>query len=442
MTKNKLFGLLGLAFVFMLVSFLLWTHLDHALWIFPAYGTLFVWADFYRENEIQIIFVFLVTIIGLLLLSRASAVPVYAGGILVEVLVIWAIAFSLSSQRKMSSKTVQSVSLEVQSHNKAIQGIHRDIESYSKHQQSLLHQNQLQSNLSGAVQSLAGAMNMDDIRSRLVHFLGQYFPDATCRLVPGSPSDALENWASQRNMPLLVHDLEQDKRFPPGNDADERSVIITPLHVLQRIIGFIRLSSGKPGAFQIEDLRTADLLGTLAALSMENADLYAKVQELAIHDGLTQLFTHRAFQQRLGDEVLRAGRSQVPFSMFICDIDHFKRYNDNFGHQAGDLVLKTVASILVKGTRDVDFVARYGGEEFTVILPAVTCSGTVRVAQDIRLAVEREPFVFGGNRTGVTMSFGVSGFPHDAITASQLVRAADERLYRAKEGGRNLVVSG
>ncbi len=141
-------------------------------------------------------------------------------------------------------------------------------------------------------------------------------------------------------------------------------------------------------------------------------------------------------------EVLRAGRSQVPFSMFICDIDHFKRYNDNFGHQAGDLVLRTAASILVKSAREVDFIARYGGEEFAAILPAVSGSGAVQMAQGIRLAIGREPFIFEGNRTGVTMSFGVSGFPHDAITASQLVRAADERLYRAKEGGRNLVVSG
>lgn len=438
MTKNKLFGLLGLALVFMLVSFLLWTHLDHALWIFPAYGILFVWADFCRENEMQIIFVFLVTMIGLLLLSRAPAVPVYAGGILTEVLVIWAIIFSLSSQRKRGDKTVQSVNLEVQAHNKTVQGIHRDIDSYSRHQQSLLHQNQLQSNLSGAVQSLAGAMNMDDIRSSLVHFLGRYFPDAACQLAPGAPRDALEIWASQRNMPLLVHDLQADKRFPPI--ADVRSVIVAPLHVLQRIIGFIRLSSPKPGAFQIEDLRTTDLLGTLAALAMENAELYSKVQELAIHDGLTQLFTHRAFQQRLGEEVLRAGRSQVPFSMFIGDIDHFKRYNDNFGHQAGDSVLKTVASLLVRCTRGVDFVARYGGEEFAVILPAVSGPDADQVAQGVRLAVEREPFVFEGNRTGVTMSFGVSSFPHDAITASQLVRAADERLYRAKENGRNLVV--
>ena len=124
----------------------------------------------------------------------------------------------------------------------------------------------------------------------------------------------------------------------------------------------------------------------------------------------------------------------------MCDVDHFKSYNDRYGHQAGDHLLKTLAGILASFARPVDMVARYGGEEFTLILPNYVRSETVQLAERIRARVSDEPFVFQGLPTRATMSFGVASFPQDATTASQIVRCADERMYRAKHGGRNQVV--
>jgi len=126
--------------------------------------------------------------------------------------------------------------------------------------------------------------------------------------------------------------------------------------------------------------------------------------------------------------------------VIMADIDHFKSYNDTFGHQAGDAVLKAVAEVFSAGVRDIDFVARYGGEEMAVILTGVSKGEARLVADQLRRSLEARQFDFNGVRSGVTASFGVAEFPAEGAIASQLIRAADERLYRAKQGGRNKVV--
>jgi diguanylate cyclase (GGDEF)-like protein len=204
--------------------------------------------------------------------------------------------------------------------------------------------------------------------------------------------------------------------------------------------GFLRLEAARPEAFSPEDLRTVDLFATMAALSLENIQLYEHVHQAAVHDPLTQLFSHRAFEGRLREELLRSGRGQTPLSFILCDIDHFKSYNDRYGHQAGDQLLRTLAAIIASFARPVDFPARYGGEEFCLILPNVAHAQAVELAENMRRRVAAEPFVFQGQKTGATMSFGVSSFPGDATTASQIVRIADERLYQAKNSGRDRVV--
>jgi diguanylate cyclase (GGDEF)-like protein len=124
----------------------------------------------------------------------------------------------------------------------------------------------------------------------------------------------------------------------------------------------------------------------------------------------------------------------------MSDIDHFKSYNDTYGHQAGDAVLKEVSRVIAENVRDIDFAARYGGEEFAVIITGVGKSQAAGVAEHIRGTLEARRFTFNGAATKVTASFGVAEFPGEASISSQLVRAADERLYKAKKSGRNRVV--
>jgi len=444
--KHKMLSAVLQTSIFTVVSLFIWAYPSCGPYFFPAYVLIFFAGDMLDYAGFQTVFIFFVSVAGFLIPLRP---PVdwdrhfFTAVVMFEIIFVWTMASLISGARRKLERRMREAEIEIHDENKRIQELQRQIESYSKHKQGLVHQLKLQSEMSESVQMLSGIMNMDEIRGRLLRLLERYFPGAVCALVSGAARDDMESWVFQRKVPLLVMDAEQDARFNamPGRNTGERSVMVLPLNVLQSHSGFIRVSSGQPRAFQMEDLRTADLLGMLAAISMESAYLFYKIQELAIHDGLTHLYTHRAFQQRLQDEVLRAGRSQMPFGMVMCDIDHFKRYNDTFGHQAGDFVLQAVSGVLTRTTRDVDFVARYGGEEFAIILPSMDMAQCVFVAENIRTVVGREPFVFEGKRTAVTLSVGVSVFPNDATTSSQLVRVADQRLYKAKEGGRNRVVS-
>lgn len=162
------------------------------------------------------------------------------------------------------------------------------------------------------------------------------------------------------------------------------------------------------------------------------------LEKLSVTDGLTGLVNHRLLMQRLDEETVRAKRTGRPFCVIMADVDFFKPYNDDFGHQAGDEVLKQVSQILRDATRTVDCVARYGGEEFCVLLPETSADGAMEVAERMRARVAAAPFV----GRSVTFSLGVAEFPTDADTAVKIISVADKALYEAKRTGRDRVVRG
>ncbi|MBL9039147.1 MAG: diguanylate cyclase [Archangium sp.] len=176
-------------------------------------------------------------------------------------------------------------------------------------------------------------------------------------------------------------------------------------------------------------------LNANAQLLDENSVLRA----LSVTDGLTQVANHRAFQDRLRDEYRRAQRYDDPLGLILLDVDHFKSVNDRFGHQVGDDVLKQIAHAVKLAIRETDFVARYGGEEFAVLLPNTHLAGALTVAERISHDVRR--LQLGSDRAlRITASFGVSGFPSRAVgSPEQLVKTADDALYRAKNEGRNKI---
>lgn len=198
-------------------------------------------------------------------------------------------------------------------------------------------------------------------------------------------------------------------------------------------------SAGEVGALtsvfkdMVSRLRTGrqELASANQSLRTKNEEL----ERLSVTDGLTGLVNHRALMQRLQDEGIRARRTGRSFSVIMTDVDHFKQYNDAFGHPAGDVVLKQVATLLRDATRTVDCVGRYGGEEFALLLPETEMSGALEVAERIRTRVERAAFP---NRT-VTLSIGVAEFPRDAETTNEIIVVADAALYVAKHNGRNQV---
>jgi len=187
------------------------------------------------------------------------------------------------------------------------------------------------------------------------------------------PRDPLDQWVMERRISLLVTDVKQDARFKQAKLANEvRSVVAAPLVVEKQWIGLVRVNGFEPELFSVGDLRVLESLSLMAALALENLQLLHRLKEGAVRDNLTGLYTHRFFEERLNEEILSAGRFQTGFSILLMDIDHFKRYNDTYGHAAGDAVLVRFAKVLQRLARPVDLVARYGGEEFTLILPQVT----------------------------------------------------------------------
>jgi diguanylate cyclase (GGDEF)-like protein len=174
-----------------------------------------------------------------------------------------------------------------------------------------------------------------------------------------------------------------------------------------------------------------------------------KLEELALRDGLTNLYNHRFLQEALDAELARARRHGHPLSLVFLDVDYFKVYNDRHGHPAGDRLLRKLADVLVGGresglplqARRSDIVARYGGEEFVMVLPETTNEGAVVKAERIRRTVAEFPFEHRQTQPGqcISVSIGVATFPAHGDEKQKLIDAADRELYRAKRGGRNRV---
>ncbi|MBI5814102.1 MAG: diguanylate cyclase [Nitrospinae bacterium] len=182
-------------------------------------------------------------------------------------------------------------------------------------------------------------------------------------------------------------------------------------------------------------------LEELAARIRVNMERVNKVRYESETDFLTGALNRRAMDKRLEVETRRSARYGHMFSVAMVDLDHFKKFNDKMGHQAGDVALRHVADRLIKSLRDMDVVARFGGEEFVVILPETKKDGAALAIERIREKLSQDPISLNGKgEASVTMSAGVAGFPDDGKTTVEIINAADTALYNAKANGRNRVV--
>ncbi|OGS11444.1 MAG: hypothetical protein A2234_04255 [Elusimicrobia bacterium RIFOXYA2_FULL_58_8] len=425
------------------LAWALWLWPAHFLWLYPAAGALFIWFHWSGEKEVKYIFLFLVTAAGFSLPKLVPGGDSFLGmaAAMVEVLCLWLLFFALARAESLRRAAGEKLAAGEAEAAVRIGNLTDELARYRLHQESTLARIRDKGALAASVQDIGAASTPDEIKERLENLLKKYFPGAAIELHSGAPRDFADTWVAERKIPLLVRNSEADSRFPRGFfGAGQRSMMALPLHLFGALVGFVRACAQEPDRFKAEDLRGAELFCALAGVSMENIYLFEKVRELAIKDGLTGLYTHRAFQTRLEEEILRAARARTPFALIMADIDHFKSYNDTFGHQAGDAVLKVVAEVLAGGVREVDFTARYGGEEFALIITGAGKAQAAAAAENLRLALAGRAFSFGGRDARVTASFGVAEFPSEGAVSSQLVRAADERLFRAKEAGRNRVV--
>jgi len=222
-------------------------------------------------------------------------------------------------------------------------------------------------------------------------------------------------------------------------DFDGRTALGIPLILRGQVIGVLSVESEKKNAYTERQIRLVDTIAQQATIAMDNAKLFEQMQQLAITDGLTNLYNRRYFYMVLENEIERSRRYETPLSLIMMDIDHFKLVNDQYGHLAGDDVLESIAKLCKNLLRQTDEMFRYGGEEFTVLLPETNADLAVRVAERIRKTIAETTFKINDHHIRITVSLGVTQFDSDLSGPNEFIDAVDKALYTAKDAGRNCV---
>lgn len=236
---------------------------------------------------------------------------------------------------------------------------------------------------------------------------------------------------------VICNDTYTDKRFKSYHfqemDARIWNLLCIPLKVDDRVLGVISLDNKAEG-FDAPDLEIIQHLINQVAVAIQNAELY----ERSITDGLTSLFIRRYFEDVLEHEIKRSQRLKTSTALLMFDIDHFKRFNDTYGHQVGDWVIQKVAHVAKNSIRDgIDMAARYGGEEFAIVMPETDLDGAYQVGERIRQAIEDSFVYHEGHKLKITVSLGCAVYPAQAGSKEELIQYADTALYASKHKGRN-----
>ncbi|MGQ9496777.1 MAG: diguanylate cyclase [Desulfotomaculales bacterium] len=252
--------------------------------------------------------------------------------------------------------------------------------------------------------------------------------------------EGLVGWALQQGRPVLVPDAraDADLRGLPGLPQFLRSLMAVPMYAEDEIVGLLVVGERRPQVYGDRHLHLLSIIGGQAAVAINNALLYRRIEKMAVTDELTRLWNRRHFCDQARKALERAQATGAPLALVIVDIDDFKAFNDCYGHLAGDAALVEMAGVLRRSLRRQDLVARYGGEEFVILLPGTGEAGAVEVTERLRREVEKHRFRAAGNPGNrLTISAGVAVYPQDGHTLDELLRVADGALFRAKETGRN-----
>jgi diguanylate cyclase (GGDEF)-like protein len=227
--------------------------------------------------------------------------------------------------------------------------------------------------------------------------------------------------------------------FPFIRGRNVGSIMIVPISRDSKKSGVAIVEHSINEYFSDEKLRLMEVVGQQILLAFEKVELYNRVLDIAVRDGLTGVYNRVFFQQKLNEEIKRARNSGFEVTLVILDIDHFKGFNDTYGHTFGDKVIKHTVEVVKSSLRKGDVIARFGGEEFVIILPTANSNEAYKKIDSLRQNLQNTTIKDNEIEAGITASFGIASFPHSATTDDALIRAADEALYEAKNSGRNCV---
>jgi len=238
-------------------------------------------------------------------------------------------------------------------------------------------------------------------------------------------------------MPFIINTSEAKQKaqdsFSTLLDLDE--FVTVPLKAKNKVIGVLLADNRfnkKP--ITVDAVRILTMFANQAGLAIENSRLYEQTVVLSNSDSLTGLWNHGYFQYLLGEEIKKSALAKSYFTLFMIDIDNFKAFNDTYGHQAGDSIIREISKIFKDVSRKIDIVARYGGEEFGIILPMTKKEEGLVLAERIRKAVETSPRL-----KNITISIGVASYPSDSNVKEDLISKTDKALYEAKRSGKNRI---
>ncbi len=255
------------------------------------------------------------------------------------------------------------------------------------------------------------------------------------------PGKRVSKIVFEKGKPAVIADIATTGLLPAPDDRRYKtsSFISSPVTLGERNIAVINFTDKASGAnFDKSDLELIRAITPQIAVAIDRAGLKERAgefEQLAVTDALTGLLNRRYIEERLLEEVKRSNRHGYPMSFLMLDVDHFKSYNDNFGHPAGDEALKLVANVIRDTLRGADVAARFGGEEFAILLPQTTDDEAAMIAERIRSNIEQTQFP----QRAVTVSIGVASCSSELCSVNGLIQAADDALYDAKHKGRNSV---
>ena len=314
---------------------------------------------------------------------------------------------------------------------------------------------------------LQACSKMDEIAPIIMGFMKKLFPSSQGALFLLSnsrtdlesvvtwgdfPAAAVNNifppdacWGLRRGRAHVVEDVSIGPNCPHLVHTVPAPYVCLPLMAKGDILGLLHLKNIRPGInSDIADLgQMAVTLSEYLSLSIANVKLSETLSRQSIQDQQSGLYNRRFMEESLHREIMRAARKKTSIGIIMGDIDHFKKFNDDYGHAAGDKIITHVGKIINDRFRGSDVACRYGGEEFLIILPETSLEDTFKRAEALREEIKKMEAVFPGQVAGtITMSLGVAAYPEKGLRMEDVLRVADTALYKAKQEGRDRVISG
>lgn len=293
-------------------------------------------------------------------------------------------------------------------------------------------------------------MNLDDLVNSYAHSekslnSSKFFNDVKRLKIPirGSEGGILgKAFKEAGHLHIKKKDVISYAKDPLFDAFVSDEFVVVPLKAKDKCIGLIVADNlFTKRAITEDDIRVLTMFANQAGLAIENSKLYEHTRMRSHKDALTDLWNHGYFQFMLDRRLRQAKDHMTYLSLILLDIDNFKNYNDTWGHQKGDDILISISKILLESSRKIDCVCRYGGEEFAIILPDASKDDALVIAERIRSSIADYSFINDAARPAqkITVSLGTATFPADANEKSELIRLADEALYRAKTNGKNRI---